>query len=61
MASLSRRTAPESARPIWYNRSGDRVMDATLILIDSAAELSRARALVDRLWDSDDTADIARL
>jgi hypothetical protein len=36
-------------------------MDATLILIDSAAELSRARALVDRLWDSDDTADIARL
>ena len=36
-------------------------MDATLILIDSAAELSRARALVDRLWDSDDPADIARL
>ena len=36
-------------------------MDATLILIDSAAELSRARALVDRLWDSDDPADVARL
>jgi HTH-type transcriptional regulator/antitoxin HigA len=36
-------------------------MDATLILIDSAAELSRARALVDQLWDSDDPADIARL
>jgi HTH-type transcriptional regulator/antitoxin HigA len=36
-------------------------MDATLILIDSAAELSRARALVNRLWDSDDPADIARL
>ena len=36
-------------------------MDATLILIESAAELSRARALVDRLWDSDDPADIARL
>ena len=36
-------------------------MDATLILIDSATELSRARALVDRLWDSDDPADIARL
>ena len=36
-------------------------MDATLILIDSSAELSRARALVDRLWDSDDPADIARL
>jgi len=36
-------------------------MDATLILIDSAAELSRARALVDRLWDSDDPANIALL
>ena len=34
-------------------------MDATLIVIDSDAEL--ARALVDRLWDSDDPADIARL
>ena len=30
-------------------------------MIDSAAELSRARALVDRLWDSDDPADVARL
>jgi hypothetical protein len=29
-------------------------MDANLILIDSAAELARARALVDRLWESDD-------
>src|SRR5580704_12546577 len=36
-------------------------MDATLILIDSDAELSRARALVDRLWDSEDPADVARL
>lgn len=36
-------------------------MDATLILIDSDAELVRARALVDRLWDSEDPADIARL
>jgi HTH-type transcriptional regulator/antitoxin HigA len=36
-------------------------MDATLIVIDSDAELARARALVDRLWDSDDPADIARL
>ena len=36
-------------------------MDANLILIDSAAELARARALVDRLWDSDDAADVARL
>ncbi len=36
-------------------------MDATLILIDSDAELVRARALVDRLWGSDDPADIARL
>ena len=36
-------------------------MDANLILIDCAAELARARALVDRLWDSDDPGDIARL
>jgi len=36
-------------------------MDAKLILIDSAAELARAHALVDRLWDSDDPADVARL
>jgi len=36
-------------------------MDATLIVIDSDVELARARALVDRLWDSDDPADIARL
>src|SRR5947208_6252937 len=34
-------------------------MDATLIVIDSDAEL--ARALVDRLWGSDDPADIGRL
>ena len=40
---------------------GDRVMDTTLILIDSDAELARARALVDRLWESDEPADIARL
>ena len=36
-------------------------MDATLILIDSDAELARARALVERLWESDEPADIARL
>src|ERR1700689_3840778 len=36
-------------------------MDATLILIDSDVELVRARSLVDRLWDSDRPADIARL
>ena len=36
-------------------------MDATVILIDSEAELARARALVDRLWNSSDPADIARL
>jgi HTH-type transcriptional regulator / antitoxin HigA len=36
-------------------------MDATLIVIDSAAELARALALVDRLGRSDDPADIARL
>ncbi len=36
-------------------------MDATMILIDSDSELARARALVDRLWNSNDRADIARL
>jgi HTH-type transcriptional regulator/antitoxin HigA len=36
-------------------------MDATLVLIDSDAELARARALVERLWDSNEPADIARL
>jgi HTH-type transcriptional regulator/antitoxin HigA len=36
-------------------------MDATLILIDSEAELARARALVDRLWESDAPTDVARL
>src|SRR6266436_1757063 len=36
-------------------------MDATLIVIDSDAELARARTFVDRLWNSDDPADIARL
>jgi HTH-type transcriptional regulator/antitoxin HigA len=36
-------------------------MDATLILIDSDVEFARARALVDRLWDSNDPADIVRL
>ena len=36
-------------------------MDATPILIDSNAALARARALVDRLWNSDDPADLARL
>src|SRR5246500_2765223 len=34
-------------------------MDA--IVIDSDAELARSRALVDRLWDSNDPVDIARL
>jgi len=34
---------------------------ATLILIDSDAELVRARALVDQLWNSNDPADVARL
>jgi HTH-type transcriptional regulator/antitoxin HigA len=36
-------------------------MDATLVLIDSDAELARARALIERLWGSDDPADMARL
>jgi HTH-type transcriptional regulator/antitoxin HigA len=36
-------------------------MDATLIVIDSDAELARARAFVDRLWESDKAGDVARL
>lgn len=36
-------------------------MEATVILIDSEAELKRARVLVERLWESRDPADIARL
>lgn len=36
-------------------------VDTTLILIDSDSELARARALVERLWESDEPADIARL
>jgi len=36
-------------------------MEATVILIDSDAELARARALVERLWSSDAPRDIARL
>ena len=36
-------------------------MDATLPVIDSAAELARARSLTDRRWASNDPADTARL
>jgi antitoxin component HigA of HigAB toxin-antitoxin module len=36
-------------------------MEATLIVIDSDAELARARALVDRRMMSEDAADLARL
>ena len=36
-------------------------MDATLIVIDSEAEFARARALVERLWHSDNPSDVARL
>ncbi len=36
-------------------------MDATLIVIDSDAELARARSLVDRLMASDDPSDLGRL
>jgi len=49
---------PRSIRP---RRRGDGVMEATLIVIDSDAELARARALVDRLMASDKPADVARL
>ena len=36
-------------------------MNATLIVIDSDAELERARALVDKLMTSDEPADLVRL
>jgi HTH-type transcriptional regulator/antitoxin HigA len=36
-------------------------MDSNLILIDGDAELARARALVETLWESDQPADLARL
>ena len=36
-------------------------MNANLIVIDSDAELARAKTLVDQLMASDDAADIARL
>ena len=36
-------------------------MEATLIVIDSDAELARARAMVDRLMTSDKPADVVRL
>ena len=36
-------------------------MDATVILIDNDKELARARALEERLWDSNAPADVARL
>jgi HTH-type transcriptional regulator/antitoxin HigA len=36
-------------------------METTLIVIDSEAELARARALVEELWKSDNPTDIARL
>src|SRR5438105_1931449 len=36
-------------------------MDATVILIDNDAELVRARALVERLWGSNDAANVRRL
>ena len=36
-------------------------MDANLILIDEDAELARARAMVETLWDSEAPGDVARL
>src|ERR1700693_4060903 len=36
-------------------------MDTTMILIDSDAELARARALVQQLWNSNSPTDVARL
>src|ERR1700692_345647 len=48
-------------RRIRRDKCGDGLMDAIMILIDSDAELTRARALVDRLWESNDPTDVARL
>src|SRR5437868_14932164 len=48
-------------RRVRQDRCGERVMDATLVLIDSDAELLRARALVEQLWNSSVPADVARL
>ena len=67
VATLQYRAGALAIRVLWHpwrirqNRCGDRVMDATLILIENDAELARARALVDRLWESGEPADIARL
>ena len=36
-------------------------MDATVILIENDAELVRAQALVERLWGSNDAANVRRL
>lgn len=36
-------------------------MDATLIIVDSDAELARAQALVAALWNSSEAGDLARL
>jgi HTH-type transcriptional regulator / antitoxin HigA len=36
-------------------------MDATLIVIDNDKELARARALVERLWNSNEPRNVARL
>lgn len=37
------------------------MMDAMLVVVDSDAELARARALVNRLMASDDPSDLGRL
>jgi hypothetical protein len=36
------------------------MMDATLIVVDSEAELARARTLISRLWESNRPEDVAR-
>ena len=47
---------PSTTRSMRRARDG-----CDLVLIDSDAELLRARALVDQLWNSNDPADVARL
>jgi HTH-type transcriptional regulator/antitoxin HigA len=60
-ASHPRDTLLRDACGMRQDRCGDSVVDAMVVLIDSKAELARARAFVGRLWDSSDPADMALL
>ena len=62
-AAAARAISCRKTPPVLTGKSSNfwKSGDATLILIDSDAELARARMLVDRLWDSNDPTDIVRL